>query len=204
MAVDYVLFLEFLEGGPPTWRFYGFKEPSVTIGKLQRKVPRQLLKFPIARRPTGGRAVLHDGDLVFSLVASWERGYFAGSVLETYRKTSEIWVEAAKALGVPVEMSLGKPTGYSDLCFESTSRYEITLEGKKVVGIAQMREQGAFLEQGSVYIPAPREALMEEVFKALARRGLEPRWARLENRVLRKARELEEEFVYESAGGNSS
>ncbi len=203
MAIDYALLLEFLEGGPPTWRFFGFSEPSVTLGKLQKRVPRQLLKYPIARRPTGGRAVLHDGDLVFSLVGSWQRGYFSGSVLETYRKTSEIWVEAARGLGVPVEMSLGKPTGYSDLCFESTSRYEITLEGKKVVGIAQMREGEAFLEQGSVYIPADKSLLMEAVFEALERRGLRPHWARLEPETLERARRMKEKFLYESAGGNS-
>lgn len=173
MALDWVLFRGVLEGATPCLRFYTFRPPSVTVGKFQKEAPAELRGYPCARRPTGGRAVLHNGDLVFSLAGRHTNGHFAGPVLETYRKTAEILSVAARRAGVQVEVERGNPQPYdkNGLCFRSTSRYEITLGGKKVVGVAQARESDAFLEQGSVYLPVEKEIYMEEVKKVFAETG---------------------------------
>ncbi|MEO0257148.1 MAG: hypothetical protein ABIM74_07655, partial [candidate division WOR-3 bacterium] len=53
----------------------------------------------------------------------------------------------------------------------ATSRYEIKLMGKKVIGIAQAREKGAFLEQGSIYLPVDKNAYMAEIKRGFSERG---------------------------------
>lgn len=194
MALDWVLFREVLEGGAPCLRFYGFNPPGVTIGKFQERVPEALKGYPCARRPTGGRAVLHNGDLVFSLTGWHTDGYFAGSVLETYRATAEILAEAARRLGLHVEIERGTPQPYDEMCFRSTSRYEITLMGKKVVGVAQARDRGAFLEQGSVYLPVDRNAYMNEIKKVFAELGFEIKEEDFSPEELMRAQEAQKEF----------
>ncbi|MEO0181677.1 MAG: hypothetical protein ABIN54_10275 [candidate division WOR-3 bacterium] len=173
MALDWVLFRETIENGLPFLRFYGFYPPGVTIGRFQKGIPDGLEGYPCARRPTGGRAVLHDGDLVFSLSGWHNSGLFAGSVSETYRATAEILAEAAARLGLAVEVEEGRSQAYdrSGLCFRATSRYEIKLMGKKVIGIAQAREKGAFLEQGSIYLPVDKNAYMAEIKRGFSERG---------------------------------
>ncbi len=194
MALDWVLVRNVLEGAGPCLRFYAFRPPGVTIGKFQNGIPRGLNGYPCARRPTGGRAVLHDGDLVFSLAGRHTAGHFSGSVLETYRKTAEILSEAARRLGVPVEVERGNPQPYHELCFRSTSRYEITLEGKKVVGIAQARERDVFLEQGSIYIPVDRWLYMEEIKKVFSEKGFDITEEDFSPDELKRAEEARKEF----------
>jgi len=171
MALDMVLLDKSVESGEHILRFYGFKPASVTLGKFQGRIPPGLAAYPAARRPTGGRAVLHDGDLVFCLAGPATDGFFAGAVLETYRKTAEILRDAARSLGVEVELETGKPQPYQEMCFESTSRYELTLSGRKVVGIAQFRDRGFFLEQGSIYLPVDHEQFIEQVKAVFAEKG---------------------------------
>ncbi|MGC8894929.1 MAG: lipoate--protein ligase family protein [candidate division WOR-3 bacterium] len=194
MALDWVLLHNVLEGAVPCLRFYAFRPPSVTIGKFQNGIPRSLEAYPCARRPTGGRAVLHDGDLIFSLSGKHTAGYFSGSVLETYRLTAEILAEAAQRLGVPVEVERGSPQPYDEMCFRSTSRYEITLDGRKVVGIAQAREKDAFLEQGSMYVPVDRWLYMEEIKRVLCEKGFEIVEEDFTPEELKRAEEAQKEF----------
>jgi len=194
MALDWVLFRNVLEGAIPCLRFYGFRPPGVTIGKFQRGVPEGLGGYPCARRPTGGRAVLHDGDLVFSLVGWHTEGYFAGSVLDTYRATAEILAAAARRLGLQVEIEKGAPQPYDEMCFRSTSRYEITLMGRKVIGVAQARDRGAFLEQGSIYLPVDRVLYMNEIKKVFSEIGFDILEEDFSPEELRRAREAQKEF----------
>ena len=171
MAVDEYLFRKFLKGESlPVLRFYGFEPPAVTLGFHQKRVPKPLASYPAVNRPTGGRAVLHDGDLVYSVVASYEDGYFAGTIYDTYRKISELIVEAMREFGLDAELSQGAPKRHSDLCFDSTTKYEITIRGKKVVGAAQVRRKTAFLEQGSIQLfVVPREALADAIRRSFER-----------------------------------
>ncbi len=194
MALDWILMRNVMDGAEPCLRFYGFNPPAVTIGKFQSGIPRSLSGYPCARRPTGGRAVLHDGDLVFSLTGRHTAGHFSGSVLETYRKTAEILSRAARRLGVPVEVERGNPQPYDELCFRSTSRYEITLDGRKVVGIAQARERDVFLEQGSIYVPADRWLYMNEIKKVFTETGFYIAEKDFSPDELKRAEEVQKEF----------
>jgi len=194
MALDWILFRNALDGAAPCLRFYGFRPPGVTIGKFQKGIPRGLNGYPCARRPTGGRAVLHDGDLVFSLSGQHTTGHFSGSVLDTYRATAEILAAAARRAGLQVEVEKGAPQPYDEMCFRSTSRYEITLMGRKVIGVAQARERGAFLEQGSIYLPLDPELYMNEIKKVFTEIGFDILEEDFSPEELERAREAQKEF----------
>jgi len=175
MAADEFLFREFMEGrGLPSLRFYGFKPVSVTLGYHQKRVPGIFKKFPAVRRPTGGRAVLHNGDLVYSVVGDHTAGYFAGSIFETYRKIATFIVDALREHGFNARLSQGSTAGHTELCFDSTTRYEITLEGRKIVGAAQVRRKNAFLEQGSIqFFELDRRVLADAIRNEFSKAGIE-------------------------------
>lgn len=92
MAVDEAVFREtVLTGGPPTLRLYQWRRPVVTIGygqDIDRDVNRLFCRernIDIVRRPTGGKAVYHDADLTYALVAPHSRPPFTADVVTTYR-----------------------------------------------------------------------------------------------------------------------
>jgi lipoate-protein ligase A len=50
------------------------------------------------------------------------------------------------------QSEIRNPKSASPLCFASTSRYEVTISGKKLIGSAQRRIQNAMLQQGSILL----------------------------------------------------
>ncbi len=192
MAVDEYLLGQFIEGkGLPVLRFYGFKPTSVTLGYHQIRVPGIFKKYPAVRRPTGGRAVLHNGDLVYSVIGDHRQGYFAGSIFETYRKIATLIVRAFNKHGFAASLSPGTHKSHTELCFDSTTRYEITLNGRKIVGAAQVRRKHAFLEQGSIqFFELDRKVLAETIRNEFLSEGIELITMPLDDNELQRVKEL--------------
>lgn len=146
----------------PVVRFYAFDEPSMTIGYNQRYGNGFDVGFieekaiPVTRRITGGRAVFHDGDLTYSFTAplncfSSENGE---TQLESrYKKLSEVFLNGFKRMNIDVALNDGKSEKpFTANCFTSSSIYEITLKGKKILGSAQVFSENAFLQQGTILV----------------------------------------------------
>jgi len=163
MAVDEAVFrLNRREALPPTLRFFGWKPPAVSLGYFQntsREIDVETCRregIDIVRRPTGGKAVLHEHELTYSLVAAVDHPLFTGDILETYRVISSCIVEALKRLGLAPEMvSEGRSAAGTPLeayCFAAPSKYELLVGGRKICGSAQVRSGGAFLQHGSLLI----------------------------------------------------
>jgi lipoate-protein ligase A len=57
-----------------------------------------------------------------------------------------------RELGVPAEISAGetREEARGNLCFKSAGRHEISVAGRKLVGSAQRRTRGCFLQHGSI------------------------------------------------------
>ena len=96
MAADGYLLRQAEEGGgPPVVRIYGWESPSITIGYHQRPDRAidlsHLGQTPLARRITGGRALLHDNsELTYAVAGDFIRyPVLGGSLSETYRLISE-------------------------------------------------------------------------------------------------------------------
>ncbi|MCU0583258.1 MAG: lipoate--protein ligase family protein [Syntrophales bacterium] len=161
MAIDEAVFrLNRREGLPPTLRFFGWQPPAVSLGYFQ-KTSREIdvaacrqAGIDIVRRPTGGKAVLHEHELTYSLVASADHPLFTGDIVGTYRVVSACIVEALRRLGLTPEIAFeGRTAAGTPLegyCFAAPSRYELLVGGRKICGSAQVRARGAFLQHGSL------------------------------------------------------
>jgi len=179
MALDEALFESLKMGGPPTLRFYQFLPPAITIGwhqkitdinlNLSHRLMSLRLKcksrgIQVIRRPTGGRAVFHKGDLTYSLTISEQDPILGGNSLDVYKKVGLAFSTGLKTIGVEAQLVKSKHNKYhkSPGCFSSLSRYELQVAGKKILGSAQRREDGFILQQGTIPINT-RDKLFEEV-----------------------------------------
>jgi lipoyl(octanoyl) transferase len=195
MALDEALLDSVIAGAAPLVRFYGWQPGCLSVGTNQPLAAQidtgWVLSqgFTLVRRPTGGRAVLHDGprELTYSLVAPVDDSRVSGGVVESYRKISSGLVLGLARLGIAARMAeppevaaergasplaaaraeiaarrSGRPNpGHSDpagaVCFDEATDYEITVDGRKVIGSAQTRRGGVLLQQGSVLLDADLE-----------------------------------------------
>ena len=147
----------------PTLRFYGWQPSALSLGYAQR-AEREVdfeacreLGIDWVRRPTGGRAILHEAsELTYSLVGSVDDPQFGGGVLESYRKISGALVEGLTRLGVAAQLAghdqRGNHDAVSAACFDAPSAYEVTWQGRKIIGSAQARQRGVLLQQGTILL----------------------------------------------------
>ncbi len=140
-------------GTTPTLRVYGWSEPTVSIGYLQNAAPFIPCGLPVVRRVTGGRAVLHDIELTYSIVASCTDAPFSGGITAAYSFISRCIIEALKEAGVEADFSRGAAgSGGKEACFHTPSRYEVLVDGRKIVGSSQRRFKNSFLQHGSILL----------------------------------------------------
>ncbi len=144
-----------------TLRIYSWRPPAVSIGygqEAEREIdPGQCERYGIdlVRRITGGRAVLHDQELTYSLVAPESHLALGGRSGLMLRTVSEALVETLKHFDIPAELAKeGRcgSGGNDDVCFTATGRYEITVAGSKLAGSAQRRSRGVVLQHGSLLL----------------------------------------------------
>ena len=192
MALDQYL-LEQVAAGSYEFvlRTYGWDPPCVSIGRFQdpvrEVVPEKLLSagIDIVRRPTGGRAVWHESEVTYSVIARSGHTLVSGTIDESLRKVASPLVRALKTIGVSADMNISDRhmSGFripANPCFTSHGRSEImTPEGKKLVGSAQARTRGVFLEHGSILLRNDKPGLVDFLPP-----GIEPRRIELIRRHL--------------------
>ncbi|GMR04762.1 MAG: lipoate--protein ligase family protein [Thermodesulfobacteriota bacterium] len=152
----------------PVLRLYGWKRPTVSIGCLQDASPFRGSGLPVVRRITGGRAVLHDSEITYSVVAFSGSEKFSGGISAAYSVVSKCIVAALKDTGVDARFSSARSgTGYmrSPACFSTSTRFEILAGRRKIAGSSQRRVKDAFLQHGSIITGIDR-ALTARVFGA--------------------------------------
>lgn len=161
MAVDEALLESvYHQSSPPTLRLYAWEPPCLSLGYAQpiQDVDRQRLQqfgWGIVRRPTGGRAILHTDELTYSITAPEIEPRLAGGVLESYLRLSAALVQALQQMELDVQTKELDPNKQTQLaagpvCFEVPSNYEITVNGKKLVGSAQARKKEGILQHGTL------------------------------------------------------
>ncbi|MBM4139987.1 MAG: lipoate--protein ligase family protein [Nitrospira sp.] len=145
------------DNAPSTLRFYGWNKPSVSIGCFQKinDIDSDYCidkRITVVRRPTGGRAILHDKELTYSISVKTTSGTFSKGLLDSYKKISKAFSLAFSRIGLTPELTLHRETRHvrSPLCFQSTSYGEITINKMKVIGSAQKRWSEGLLQQGSI------------------------------------------------------
>lgn len=167
MAIDEAILSLHSQGKvPPTVRFYTWNPATLSIGyfqKMEKEINIEEVKrrgLGLVRRPTGGRAVLHDAELTYSVIVSEDHPQMPKSVTEAYKVISMGLLHGFQKLGLQAEMvslaSEEEKAKYnspgSSACFDSPSWYELVVEGKKVAGSAQTRQKGVILQHGSILL----------------------------------------------------
>ncbi len=170
MAVDEALLDAVSRGqAPPTLRFYQWAPPCLSLGYFQ---PIAAVDAPacrkagveIVRRPTGGRAILHHRELTYSITLPLSALEQESGVLQSYYRLSLGLTEGLRRLGVETALAPSAPlreAAHSPACFDQPSDHEILLDGRKLVGSAQVRRNGSLLQHGSVLFQPQVDELLE-------------------------------------------
>jgi lipoate-protein ligase A len=140
---------------PPTLRLYRFAPPSVTVGHFQDVDDIDLdaclsRGFDVARRPTGGRAVLHRDEVTYALVSATGDGTPRG-VAASYRHLCGMLVEAYGRLGGQAALvARDRGDAGSPACYLHATRADLAWGAAKLSGSAQVWKEGVCLQHGSV------------------------------------------------------
>ncbi|MFD2446031.1 biotin/lipoate A/B protein ligase family protein [Bacillus sp. CGMCC 1.16607] len=176
MALDEALLDWHSEGKiPPTIRFYGWNPATLSIGyfqKVEKEINLDAVKehhLGFVRRPTGGRGVLHEHELTYSVIVSEDYPDMPQSVTEAYRVISEGILKGFQLLGLDAYFAVPKTaeekealkSPRSAVCFDAPSWYELVVEGRKVAGSAQTRQKGVILQHGSILLDLDEDKLFQ-------------------------------------------
>jgi lipoate-protein ligase A len=159
MAIDQAIATACAGGeSPSTLRFYRWQPPTISLGRHQSLGEIDLAAadahgYGVVRRSTGGRAILHTDELTYSVAASADEPRVKGGVMDAYLRLSNALVIGLRNLGVEADKASGDTRVKSDVsaaCFEVPSAYEITANGRKLIGSAQSRRAKYVLQHGSL------------------------------------------------------
>ncbi len=159
MTADFGLLREAAASAAGFLRLYRWTPPCLSFGRNEPARTRydiakiRSLGLDTVRRPTGGRAVWHDDEVTYAVAAPVAA---AGGLRESYLRIHEMIAKALTLLGIRAFITERTEPGALRLsagaCFASPARGEIAVEGRKLVGSAQVREGAAFLQHGSILI----------------------------------------------------
>lgn len=169
MAIDRWLLTQHQLGlHSSTLRFYTWSPPAISLGYHQSIFPQDWQdltwknqSIELVRRPTGGRAVLHQGDLTYAVITSG----LAGSRIQVYQKLCEFLLQGWRSLGVELHYGLtGRGYIHNPNCFGTATNADLVLaNGAKLIGSAQLKRGQAILQHGSIQLE-PDVALFSQVF----------------------------------------
>lgn len=157
MAIDEAILLHHLKGVvPPTLRVYRWSRPAISLGRFQ-SVEREIevehchqQGVALVRRPTGGRAVYHCDEFTYSIVTSKRYGIPSG-IVAAYAYLAQGLLAALSLLGITAEISDERVSKHpSAACFASSTQADLTSNGLKLVGSAQVWKEDTVLQQGSL------------------------------------------------------
>ena len=156
MAIDSLL----LDQREPAFRLYSWQRPTLSLGFHQRCIEPHWQELAAAgvidlvRRPSGGRAVLHAGELTYALV--WPDPPL--SRLQTYGRACAWLVNSFAALGLPLQPGRQAVSPQPSSCFATSTAADLGhASGVKRVGSAQLWRRGCLLQHGSILLEPPAD-----------------------------------------------
>lgn len=169
MAIDAWLLDQHQQGlQPSTLRFYTWNPVAISLGYHQRQYPDrwshltwQGQSIDLVPRPTGGRAVLHQGDLTYAVITSG----LEGNRRQIYRSLCQFLIEGWRSLGVDLYYGrAGRGYIHNPNCFGTATDADlVTADGAKLIGSAQRYQKAAVLQHGSIRLE-PDAELFRQVF----------------------------------------
>lgn len=170
MALDHALLRRAAASEEAVLRLYTWSRPTLSLGRHQTAASsydRPAIRaagLDAVRRPTGGRAVLHDHEVTYSVTAPTttrsdrkpgERRQESGAL---YRAVNALLVDGLRHLGADAAMAAPSPSDRANAaldaspCFDTAVEGEVIARGRKLVGSAQWRENGGVLQHGSILL----------------------------------------------------
>jgi lipoate-protein ligase A len=150
----------------PTLRFYRWQNPTLSLGYFQNAADIDIAAAKqrgcdVVRRSTGGKAILHEHELTYSLCAP-EVGALSGgpaAAMTAIHKAfaSELSSQSELDVFIRRQSTLQSDIKDSAWCFEDSSPLDICLDGKKLLGSAARRKNNWILFHGSLVLDVPRE-----------------------------------------------
>jgi lipoate-protein ligase A len=165
MARDSALQARAATTGETVFSIYSWTRPTLSFGRHQPAAGLYDIErirsanVDVVRRPTGGRAILHDREVTYSVTAP---AVGAAPLRETYARINRILLDGFARLGVDVELaspSERAPAPSMRPCFEAPGEGELVAHGSKLVGSAQWRDEGALLQHGSILVEDDQSSL---------------------------------------------
>lgn len=164
MAADQALLDAAAHTGKSLLRIYTWSPPCLSLGRNEPSARYDhaaiaRLGLDVVRRPTGGRAVWHDREVTYAAAAPLAR---FGSLRDSFTAIHQLLGVALRRLGVDASLA-PRPKALSPLsagaCFGATVGGEIVVSGRKLVGSAQLRQGGTFLQHGSVLLAGSQDVV---------------------------------------------
>ncbi|BAQ62284.1 lipoate-protein ligase A [Geminocystis sp. NIES-3708] len=164
---------------PPTLRFYTWNPVAISLGISQKhhfpnhwqNITYQGKSLDLVKRPSGGRGVLHQGDLTYAVITS----NLEGNLDQVYRQICQFLILGWKELGIklyfgePKKLYLNSPN-----CFKlATNADLVNSHGHKFIGSAQLKKAKFILQHGSMMLK-PDLKLFEKVFNSLPPQSIIP------------------------------
>jgi lipoate-protein ligase A len=160
MATDLALLAHARTSGSAVLRIYAWSRPTLSLGRHERargRIHAPALRaegIDVVRRPTGGRALLHDHEVTYSIAAPTG----TMTLRESAVVINTLLLAALTRLGVAATAVARETTHRRALrpegaaCFAEPGEGEIVVGGAKLIGSAQWREDGALLQHGSILL----------------------------------------------------
>ncbi|MBL1210976.1 lipoate--protein ligase family protein [Geminocystis sp. GBBB08] len=164
---------------PPTLRFYTWNPVAISLGVSQKRhfpshwqhLTYQGKLLDLVKRPSGGRGVLHQGDLTYAVITS----HLKGNLDQVYRQICQFLILGWQRLGV--NLDFGQPEKQylrSPNCFKlATNADLVDIQGNKFIGSSQLKKGKFTLQHGSMLLK-PDIKLFESVFNTLPPRVIIP------------------------------
>ncbi len=149
---------------PPTLRFYGWRSAALSIGCFQRIEAALDLKrceqenVSVIRRLSGGRALLHEEELSYSVVLHETHPLLPETITASQLLFSTALLAGLKSLGVDATLTLpqaayGKARQQdAAACLALPSNYGLSATGRRLSVSAQVRKEGVLLQHGSLLL----------------------------------------------------
>lgn len=155
MAADLACLDEVAAGAAPVLRLYRWSPPALSLGRFQPAgdvdhARCRALGVEVVRRPTGGKALLHGGDLTYAVAMRRPAGP-AGRVDALYGTLAAGLVAGLAELGVRARVGEERgPAG--PVCFAAAQGPDLRVGDRKLCGSAQLQRGTVVLQHGSVLI----------------------------------------------------
>ncbi|MEW5821472.1 MAG: lipoate--protein ligase family protein [Cyanobacteriota bacterium] len=140
-------------------RIYLWKPIAVSLGRNQtdRNINCEYCKennIDIVTRPTGGRAVLHQGDITYCFIVNSSYIEEGHSIAKSYKHISGALIQGLRRMGLIEAYIASSEKTYtnSEACMAVSTGADLEYNGKKIAGSAQLRKNGFILQHGSILI----------------------------------------------------